>query len=185
MRFQKQSSNTSPRADLVKAVAGVVLILLISIGYVGIFSRLGQLIDYTYFWILSLVLGILAGGAIGYYFSKTEYELFEQVRIYVICGVLGIVLMPMFVFVINRQLDFRAPRMQKATLEMLKPSTDQPFGYIKGEEVIVNSYKLILLMEENIFRFTIKENPYPNAEVGDQVLVPVYAGALGISYVQF
>jgi hypothetical protein len=170
---------------MAKAFIGVSMILIMSIGYVGVFKLLGQVLEFSFFWILSLLLGVLSGGLLGYYFAREEFELFERMRIYVICLVVGLVLLPLMVFTVNRHLDFAKPQMKDATLELLKPNYGQPFGYVKGEEVEVKSYKIILNMDGRIVEFFVETNPYPHQQKGGKVLVPVYAGALGVSYIHF
>jgi len=171
-----------PASGYLKAILITILIFLAIILYVLQFEHFDKILNTSYFLLLSLALGLALGILIGKRYADKEHDIVEKMRLYMICGGLCIVFMPLFIALTNRLLDFKAIQFKDAQLLEFRPQTSQPFGYLKGEEYNITHYKSTLLINEDIFKIKTRVNPFPEHEVGDQILVPVRQGLLGIKY---
>ena len=174
----------SPSGYLKVGIAAILIFTAIVL-YVFEFNHFDKTIDIKYLLILSLVLGLIAGVLIGRRLAKEEHEIFEQMRIYMICATLCIVFMPLLVSLTNRLLDFKTPIDTEAQILSFQPQTDLPFGHMKGEKVDITHYEWVLLIDGKNFKFSTKELPFPENELGDLVSIPVHRGLLGIRYLSY
>ena len=168
-----------------KAGLGVILILTAITLYVFEFDHFDKILDTKYFLILSLSLGLLVDVFLGRHLAKNEHELFEQMRIYMICGMITTVFMPLVISLVNRHLDFKSPQNMGAEILAFKPRADQPFGYIKGEKLDVTHFEWAISLEDKNYKFSTKTLPFPDNKLGDRVNIPVHQGLLGIRYLDF
>ncbi len=170
------------RSGYIKMISLTVLIFIMILLYVFHFDHFDKILDTRKWLIIAGIVGLGLGFFIGKKNADKEHEIYEQFRLYTLCIVLSIVFMPLVISLINLYGDFKAPSSQQVQLLDLKPKVDQPFGHIKGEEVKVTHYETAVLLDDEVFKFSTKENPFPGRAMGDMVQLPVYPGLLGIRY---
>ena len=96
-----------------------------------------------------------------------------------------IVFMPLIVNLTNRILDFRSPELKEVSLESAEAYISEKYGVLKGEELKIAGYKIIILMDQEVLQIKSKTNPFPNNKKGDQVQIAINKGLLGIKFVGF
>lgn len=173
------------QSGYIKAIGAGVLIIAVIVTYVLQFDHFDKILNATYFLILSACLGAALGVFLALRFSKKEKEAYDKMRVYMICIMLSIVFMPLLVGLINRYLDFRTVQVKEAQLLQLKPSTNQPFGYLRDEEMKITHYDTVILLDGDIHNLKTKNNPFPNQKAGDKIMVPIHQGLLGINFLDF
>jgi len=187
LEFPKLSGNRIKlkNSEYLKAVLIVLLIIFAIVVYVFQFDHFDKMLNAKYFLFTSLGLGLALGIFIGRPYAEKEHDLVDRMRIYMTCAGLCVVFMPLVICLVNRYLDFREPRFEMAQVLELRAKTDQPFGYLKDEEMTITYYKATVLIGEDIFKFKTKEHPFPQKQEGDMVQVPICQGLLGMEYLSF
>ncbi len=168
-----------------KAALAALLIILSVVLYVFEFDHFDKTINIKYLLLLAVILGLLVGILISRRLAINEFELFEQMRIYMICTIICIVFMPLVLSLTNRLLDFRTPDLKTAQILSFQAVGDQPFGHIKGEKLKITNYEWGIELDQQVFNFRTKTLPFGEKKLGDNVQISVYQGLLGIRYLKF
>ncbi len=172
-----------------KGYAAVALAFVLIIGsivlYVFEFRRFDMILQVKKLLLFALFVGLIIGYFIGRRLSAGEEEAFEKMRIYMIVIVLTLVFTPLYLSLINRWLDFSDTEYKEAYFEKADAYISEKYGVLKGEDVKIAGYKLILIMDQEVLQFKAKQNPFPNNKKGDKVLLPIKKGLLGVQYISF
>jgi hypothetical protein len=134
---------------------------------------------FAYAFGFGLVLGVLLGNR----FSRGTSEAFEKMRIYMILITLCIIFMPLLVNLANRLLDFRTPELKEVSFENVEAYISEKYGILKGEDVKIAGYRIILVMDQEVLQLKSKHNPFPNNKKGDKVQIAIHKGLFGIKFV--
>jgi hypothetical protein len=124
-------------------------------------------------------LGVVLAGR----FGRGVSDSFEKMRIYMILIVVSIAFMPLLVNLANRYLDFRTPEIKEVSLENVEAYISEKYGVLKGEDVKIAGYKIVVVMDQEVLQLKSKQNPFPNNKPGDIVQIAVNKGLFGIEYV--
>ncbi len=171
------------QSGYLKVGIGATIILGLIVLYVFEFKHFDLVLNpkllMGYAFGFGLTLGILLGNR----FSKGVIEALEKMKIYMILITLSIVFMPLIVNLTNRLLDFRSPEMKEVSLENVEAYISEKYGILKGEDVKIAGYKIVLIMDQEVLQLKSKINPFPNNKKGDKVQIAIHKGLLGIKYI--
>ena len=171
------------KSDYPKVIIGVILLFGMIVLYVFEFKHFSLVLEPKWLLLFSLGFGIMLGLTLGNRFSKKVKESFERFRIYTLFIFLSIFFMPLLINLSNRLLDFRQPELREVSLENVEAYISEKYGVMKGEDVKIAGYKIVVVMDQQVLRLKSEENPFPNSQAGDMVKIAVHNGLFGIKYV--
>ena len=173
------------RSGYLKVGIAASIILGLIVLYVFEIKHFDLVLNTTLLLAYAFGCGIVLGILLGNHFSKGVKEVFEKMRIYMILIVLCIIFMPLIVNLANRLLDFRSPELKEVSLENVEAYISEKYGVLKGEDVKIAGYKIVLIMDQEVLQIKSKLNPFPNNNKGDKVQIAIHKGLLGINFVGF
>ena len=171
------------KSDYPKVIAGVILLFGMITLYVFEFKHFSLVLEPKWLLIFALGFGIMLGVTLGNRFSKEVKDSFERFRIYTIFIFISVFFMPLLINLSNRLLDFRQPELRKVSLESVDAYISEKYGVLKGEDVKIAGYKIVVVMDQQVLQLKSKENPFPNNQPGDAVEIKVHYGLFGLKYV--
>ena len=172
------------KSDYPKVILGAILLFGMIILYVFEFKHFSLVLEPKWLLIFALGFGVMLGVALGNRFSKGEKESFERFRIYSIFIFISIFFMPLLINLSNRLLDFRKPEIHEVSLENVEAYISEKYGVLKGEDVKIAGYKIVVVMDGQVLQLKSKENPFPDNKPGDIVELTVHNGFFGLKYVK-
>ncbi len=179
LKFVGYMANTSESAknNIQKIVAGAVGFFIIIFLYANEFSWYANTFDRNKMILIGLLLGLLAGVAIGYKFQQENQEIIEKFQLYIGAMVIGAILMPLLFSLTNRLLSFRGAQEESVEFVKNEAFNESRFGRIPQENP--DGYYAFVVRKGSIIRLTTKAPIYQEAQKGDKVLLPVKKGIWG------
>ena len=171
------------KSDYVKGISAVTVIFSLIVLYVVEFKHFSLVLEPKWLLLFSVGFGVMLGVTVGNKFSKDVKETFERFRIYMIFIVLSIFFMPLLINLANRHLDFRTPEMRDVSFENSEAYISEKYGILKGEEVKIAGYKIVVVMDQKVLQLKSKHNPFAKNQRGDIVQIAVHHGLFGLKYV--
>ena len=171
------------QSGYLKVGIGAMIIMGLIVLYVFEFKHFDLMLNPMLLLAYAFGFGLALGIMLGNRFSRDVKEAFEKMRIYMILIVLCIVFMPLIVNLANRLLDFRSPEIKEVSLENVEAYISEKYGVLKGEDVKIAGYKIVLIMDQELLQLKSKINPFPKNKKGDKVQIAIHKGLLGIKYI--
>ncbi len=171
------------KVGYLKAVVVAVIIFGLIVLYVFEFPHFDLILNPKRLILFAVAFGLVLGIILGKRFSTGVKEAYERMRIYMILTVLCLFFMPLLISLANRFLDFRTPESKEVILENVEAYISEKYGVLKGEDVKIAGYKIVIVMDQEVHQLKSKQNPFPNYKQGDKVQIAIYNGLFGIKYV--
>ncbi len=171
------------KSGYLKVGIGIIIFLGAMVLYVFELKHFDRILNPKLLFAYAFGFGLALGIFLGKRFSKGILESFEKMRIYMILIVLSIIFMPLLINLANRCMDFSTPEYKEVVLENVEAYISEKYGVLKGEDVKIAGYKIVLVMDQEVLQLKSKHNPFPNKKKGDVVRIAIHKGLLGIKYV--
>ncbi|MEM9920665.1 MAG: hypothetical protein AAF990_21385 [Bacteroidota bacterium] len=162
-------------------IVGLILFLItLFVLEIPFFSRT---FDVKMLVIVSLLIGLAIGLAIGYLIRTVVYEVHERFAVILMVAIPMAIFTPTIAHLSNRLL----PRGEAQNVEIEYLSAEarvsERFGVQKGQEVEVSKYIIHFLHRQEVKKFQSHYHPFPKAQRGDKVGLPVQKGLWGFEFV--
>lgn len=170
------------KSGYLKVGIGTLVVFGLIVLYVFELRHFDLLINPARLILLAFALGLILGIMLGNRFSRGVQDTFEKFRIYIILIFLSIVFMPLMVNLANRLLDFREGELREVSLESAEPYISEKYGVLKGEEVKIAGYKIVIVMDQEVYQLKSRQHPFPENKPGDKVNITIHQGLFGLKY---
>ena len=163
-------------ALLVGLFFAVILLFVLEIPY---FSNT---IDANRMVGLSMLIGLVFGSFIGYYFSRNERQWMDRLIITTLFATIISLCSPLLASISNRTLS-KPPASQSMTFIRSEGRIAERYGVFKGQQVPIGHYNLYLLNKDELLHLQSEVNPFEGVSAGEKVEIPIKKGLWGFEVV--
>lgn len=156
-------------------VAGIVL-------YVGEIRYFDSYIEVGKMLSIAFAAGLAAGILLGYALRGKAESLTEKVQIYIFGIVVCMIFAPLPVSLVNRHLDFSAPREEVVQIVNVEPQFASAGGLLEGEKATPNQVRVEFLHKNERYDFTSKNLRFVGMERGQETSLTFREGLFGFEY---
>lgn len=179
--FGGQNREKLNRSEYIYGISGALSIFLVAFLYafeVKYFSNTFEIKSLIW---RSLIVGVLVGIAVGYFFSKSFNDGLEKLKLYVFFIVIALLLFPLLGSLSNRLLSFSPKQKTEVELQSQEAYLQSRFGRIKTKKKKDGIF-LFFVKDQKIQRVKTKETLFPNSKKGDRVHIVTKKGFWGYEY---
>ncbi len=182
--FSGQNRIQLNKREYILGIGSTLIIFLHIVMYAFEFRKIHNLLNPKSLLLWALGLGIVIGAFIAYQFAKKEFDLFEQMKIYVIIVVLTCLAMPLWINLTNRKWSVHPVEYKAAefvTSRAFIASRSGNFDPGKGKNI--DGYETSFVFNNRLYTYQSSTNAFPNAKEGDSVQVAFQKGLWGFEYI--
>ena len=130
----------------------------------------------------ALLAGLVLGALLSYLFTKNKptMELLPKFQVWVALLVLCALFMPPLLSFTNRHLSFSSVKHIPVIFVKVEGFYADRYGLLNSKTP--DGYFIFILKENKLERLKTRNNPFPDAEEGQEVLLPVQKGLWGFEY---
>jgi hypothetical protein len=130
----------------------------------------------------SLIIGLIVGLVLAYFFGGSAKDLTETIQIYVFFVAMAMIFMPLFGSLSNRLLDFNPLELREVEFVEEVPFYSSRYGVLEGEEIKPSGYYSFFYHEARLERIKCNKPLFFESKRGDNVEVFVKRGFWGFEY---
>lgn len=162
-----------PKLNLILIAVGV---LALPIAYTFEINYFNRTLHAAKLVVIAIVIGAIIGTWLGYRLQKGITDVVGKMRMYAVCVIGTILLMPLLLSWSNRVLSFHA--VQQVPVEFVEesPRYASRFGVAAGERAQVNYYIIFFYKDQDLLNIHTTKPLFPDATRGDTVSLPIKKG---------
>ncbi len=179
--FGGQNREKLKKSEYALGILGTLMIFIVVFLYAFEVKYFSNTFEIKSLISRSLMVGILAGIAAGYYFSKQFKDGLEKLKLFVFFIVIPLLLSPLLGSLSNRLLSFSPKQKTEVELQSQDAYLQSRFGRVKTIKKHDGIF-LFFIKDQKIERVKTKEILFPNSKKGDRVYIVTKKGFWGYEY---
>lgn len=126
--------------------------------------------------VIAIIIGAIVGILLGYRLQKNVTDVVGKMRVYAVCIIGAVLLMPLLLSWSNRFLSFHA--VQQVPVEFVEesPRYSSRFGVSAGGRAQADSYITFFYKDQDLLNIHTTNPLFPDATRGDTVILPIKKG---------
>jgi len=169
------------KKDIWKVIAWVVGIMTVIVLYVFEVKHLLKTFNLSSMALIAMLLGAIAGAALGYSVSGNTKTSLERMQIIIMITVFGALAMPLFASLSNRLLGSEVQN-EKVEFTKLDPIMEAKFDM--PTELKPDAYFLYFVRNQEIEKLKVREPHYKGTKRGARIDLPIIKGLWGYDVAQ-
>lgn len=172
------------QSDATKVIAGALLIFGLIFLYTKEITFFQNTLNLSRLLVSAVLGGLVFGAVLGWFLGKERKERIEQFQLFLGVTVVSVLLMPLLLSRINRQVSTKTTTEEMQLIRM-ETFAGSRFGNLAELKENPDGFRAFLNRNGTIIRLQKEDPPFPEDKVGKQVSVPVTRGILGFELVNW
>ena len=181
--MNKIDFSTFFESDIRKIALGVLSVALVIYLYTHEIHWFNNTFNVAMLLWIGVLLGLVTGAWIGWKLKEKGSDLMEQFVYMVLCLLIGVLLFPLLLSLTNRLLSPFAVSPQSVEFVQANAYIGSRFGKPKGQTSREDGFHVFFIRNNKLERIKCRTHPYPGAQKGEIIDLPVKRGLLGFEIV--
>ncbi len=152
-------------------------------GYLHEVPYFSNTFDMSYLFFRALILGALAGAALGWFVIKKVTDTSDRVPIFILCVVGCMVIFPLKASFINHFFAKNAPFTIKVSFQKEEPLRTSRFGIARNGVITADAFYVHFIKDGKMERIRSKNQSFQTVEKGQEIELPIKKGFFGFEFV--